>query len=110
VAPPPGVPRCHSRPPTPPPLLALATRTRRWRAERTLRRPSGLMDWEALPELQGELLHHPAVVLVSPAPIFGVKLIEVVQRVFTWLGKPLLVDAENWMAHRGTASVILNIF
>ena len=28
----------------------------------------------------------------------------------TWFGKPLLVDAENWMAHRGAASVMLNIF
>lgn len=105
-----GLQRWHYSLPTEPKLLVLDTRTRRWRAERNLRRPSGLMDWEALTELQGELLHHPAVVLVSPAPIFGVKLIEVVQRVFTWLGKPLLVDAENWMAHRGTASVILNIF
>jgi hypothetical protein len=30
--------------------------------------------------------------------------------VFTFFGKPLLVDAENWMAHRGAASVLLNIF
>ena len=100
----------HFSLPTEPKLLVLDTRTRRWRAERNLRRPSGLMDWEALTELQAELLHHPSVVMVSPAPIFGVKLIEVVQRVFTSLGKPLLVDAENWMAHRGTASVIINIF
>ena len=33
-----------------------------------------------------------------------------VQRVFTYFGKPLLVDAENWMAHPGSANVILNIF
>jgi hypothetical protein len=33
-----------------------------------------------------------------------------VQRVFSWCGYPLLVDAENWMAHRGAAQVILNIF
>jgi hypothetical protein len=33
--------------------------------------------------------------------VFGVKLIEVIQKVFTWFGKPLLVDAENWMAHPG---------
>lgn len=96
--------------PTEPKLLVMDTRTRRWRSERDLKHPSGLMDWEALSELQNELLHHDAVVIVSPAPIFGVKLIEVIQKVFTWLRRPLLVDAENWMAHRGTASAILNIF
>lgn len=42
--------------------------------------------------------------------MFGVKLIEAIQRVFSWCGYPLLVDAENWMAHRGAANVILNIF
>ncbi|MCY1433444.1 hypothetical protein D9M71_494720 [compost metagenome] len=47
---------------------------------------------------------------MSPAPVFGVKLIETVQRVFSAFGHPLLVDAENWMAHRGAAQVILNIF
>lgn len=100
----------HFTLPTEPRLVVLDTRTRRWRSESNLRQPSGLMDWEALSELQAELLHHKAVILVSPAPVFGVKLIEVVQRVFTLLGKPLLVDAENWMAHQGTANVILNIF
>ncbi len=100
----------HFTLPTEPRLVFLDTRTRRWRSESNLRHPSGLMDWEALSELQTELLHHKAVILVSPAPVFGVKLIEVVQRVFTLLGKPLLVDAENWMAHQGTANVILNIF
>ncbi|MGE4124059.1 MAG: alkaline phosphatase family protein [Pusillimonas sp.] len=96
--------------PTTPKLLVLDTRTRRWRSENNLRHPSGLMDWEALSELQNELLHHDAVVMVSPAPVFGVKLIEAIQKIFTWIGKPLLVDAENWMAHRGTAYAILNIF
>ena len=96
--------------PTEPKLLVLDTRTRRWRSENNLRHPSGLMDWEALSELQNELLHHDAIVMVSPAPVFGVKLIEAIQKVFTWVGKPLLVDAENWMAHRGTAYAILNIF
>ncbi|GAA3541355.1 alkaline phosphatase D family protein [Zobellella aerophila] len=100
----------HYSLPTSPKLLVLDTRTRRWRAERNLGSPSGLMDWEALTELQGELLHHDAVVLVSPTPVFGVKVIEAIQKLFTWLGKPLLVDAENWMAHPGTARVILNIF
>ncbi|MGR7922630.1 alkaline phosphatase D family protein [Zobellella denitrificans] len=102
--------RWHYRLDTSPRLLVLDTRTRRWRAESNFGSPSGLMDWEALTELQGELLHQDAVVIVSPTPVFGVKLIEVIQKVFTWFGKPLLVDAENWMAHRGTANVILNIF
>ena len=89
--------------------MVLDTRTRRWRSERNLSRPSGLMDWEALSELQAE---HPRQALGAdrpPAPMFGVKLIEAVQRV--QLGRqPLLVDAENWMAHRGAAHVMMNIF
>ncbi|MBC3436093.1 alkaline phosphatase family protein [Pseudomonas sp. BW16M2] len=96
--------------PSNPPLLVLDTRTRRWRSESSLAKPSGLLDWEALSELQQALLDHPSAIIVSPAPIFGVKLIETVQRVFSALGYPLLVDAENWMAHRGAAQVILNIF
>lgn len=95
---------------TKPRVLVLDTRTRRWRSESNLNRPSGLMDWEALTELQGEMLNQEAVVVISPTPVFGVKLIEVIQKIFTWLGKPLLVDAENWMAHKGTANVIVNIF
>ncbi|MFJ4251901.1 alkaline phosphatase D family protein [Pseudomonas sp. NPDC089741] len=91
-------------------LVVIDTRTRRWRSEMTLKQPSGLLDWEALSELQQELLDHPSAIIVSPAPIFGVKLIETVQKVFSWCGYPLLVDAENWMAHRGAAQVILNIF
>ncbi|MDW5377878.1 alkaline phosphatase D family protein [Halomonas sp. HP20-15] len=93
-----------------PKLVVLDTRTRRWRSERARQRPSGLMDWEALTDFQQDLLDESAVIVVSPAPLFGVKLIEGVQRLFTLFGKPLLVDAENWMAHRGAASVILNIF
>jgi len=96
--------------PTTPALVVLDTRTRRWRSEFTLKQPSGLLDWEALSELQQELLDHPSAIIVSPAPIFGVKLIETVQKIFSWCGHPLLVDAENWMAHRGAAQVILNIF
>lgn len=95
--------------PSNPPLLVLDTRTRRWRSESSLGKPSGLMDWEALCELQQALLDHPSAIIVSPAPIFGVKLIEAAQRVFSALGYPLLVDAENWMAHRGAAQVVLNI-
>ena len=96
--------------PTTPALLVLDTRTRRWRSERRLSRPSGLMDWEALCEFQQALIDHPACIIVSPAPMFGVKLIEGIQKLFTLAGHPLLVDAENWMAHRGAASVMLNIF
>lgn len=96
--------------PSDPALVVLDTRTRRWRSERRLSRPSGLMDWEALTDFQQHLLDHRSVIIVSPAPMFGVKLIETVQRVFSWLGLSLMVDAENWMAHRGAAHVMLNIF
>lgn len=95
---------------TQPKIVVLDTRTQRWRSETSAADPSGLMDWETLTELQQELIHEKAVILVSAAPIFGVKLIEVVQRIFTWLGGSLMVDAENWMAHPGSANVILNIF
>jgi len=100
----------HYTVPTSPHLLVLDTRTRRWRSERSPGQPSGLMDWEALSELQQAMLDQQAMVIVSPAPVFGVKLIEAVQKLFTFLGHPLLVDAENWMAHPGSANVILNIF
>jgi len=90
--------------------VVIDTRTQRWHSEYAARRPSGLMDWEALTDLQHTLRGLPAVLLVSPAPIFGVKLIEAIQRVFTWFGHPLMVDAENWMAHPGAAGAILNIF
>ncbi|GHE99996.1 alkaline phosphatase family protein [Thalassotalea profundi] len=93
-----------------PKVIVLDTRTRRWRSESRAGKPSGLMDWEALTELQQELIGETNVILVSPAPIYGVKLIEAIQRIFIFLGKPLMVDAENWMAHKGTANVILNIF
>nr|WP_252732238.1 alkaline phosphatase family protein [Paraglaciecola arctica] len=95
---------------TSPKLVVLDTRTQRWRSESSLSKPSGLMDWEALCELQQELIGQESVIMVSAAPIFGVKLIETIQRIFTFFGKALTVDAENWMAHKGTASVMLNIF
>lgn len=95
---------------THPKLVVMDTRTHRWRSETSANKPSGLMDWESLCEMQQQLIDQPAVILVSPAPIFGVKLIEVIQRIFTFFRKPLLVDAENWMAHPGSANVILNIF
>jgi hypothetical protein len=96
--------------PSSPALVVLDTRTRRWRSERNLKRPSGLLDWEALCEFQQALLDQPSAIIVSPAPMFGVKLIEAIQKIFSWAGHPLMVDAENWMAHRGAAQVMLNIF
>jgi len=95
---------------TQPRVVVLDTRTQRWQSDTMASWPSGLMDWESLADAQQHLLGQQAVVLVSSAPIFGVKLIEVVQRVSTWLGLSLMVDAENWMAHSGCAGAILNIF
>ena len=95
---------------TSPKMVVLDTRTQRWRSEFSLSNPSGLMDWESLTELQQSVLGEQSVILVSAAPIFGVKLIETLQRVMTWLGLSLHVDAENWMAHPGSAMTILNIF
>jgi len=95
---------------TSPKLVALDTRTRRWRSESNLAKPSGLMDWEALMELQQELVGQSKVIIVSAAPMFGVKLIETMQKTATLLGGSLLIDAENWMAHPGTANTLLSIF
>jgi hypothetical protein len=95
---------------TTPPLMVVDSRTHRWRSEVSPRRPSGLLDWEGLTDLQQSLRGHPAVLLVVSAPVFGVKLIEALQRLFTFVGHPLMVDAENWMAHPGAASAVLNIF
>ncbi|MEP1217107.1 MAG: alkaline phosphatase D family protein [Marinobacter sp.] len=100
----------HYSLPTSPRLVVLDTRTHRWRSEIRRGHPSGLMDWESLTDFQQAVMGEEAVVVVSPAPMFGVKLIEMIQKVFTFFGKPLLVDAENWMAHRGAANVLLNIF
>lgn len=100
----------HFSLPTTPKVVVLDTRTKRWWSESSLTKPSGLMDWEELSAMQQELMNQPSVLLVSPAPIFGVKLIEVVQRIITYCGHPLVVDAENWMAHPGSANVMLNIF
>lgn len=95
---------------TNPPIQVLDTRTQRWRSESNPRKPSGLMDWEALCELQQDIIGQKSVIMVSAAPVYGVKLIEAIQRVFITFGGALVVDAENWMAHKGTASVMLNIF
>lgn len=100
----------HYHWPTNPKLIVLDTRTQRWWSESNPNKPSGLVDWEGLSELQQMLIDEPSVVLVSPAPIFGVKLIEAIQGIFTRLGKPLTVDAENWMAHPGSANYLLNLF
>lgn len=95
---------------TQPVVVVLDTRTHRWRRPSKRSSPSGLMDWESLCDFQHQILDRDAVIVVSPAPVFGVKLIEIVQRVFTFFGKPLLVDAENWMAHHDAATVMLSIF
>ncbi|GEA13501.1 alkaline phosphatase family protein [Alteromonas sp. KUL49] len=95
---------------TTPPIAVLDTRTRRWRSESSLNKPSGLMDWEALCDFQQGIIGKEAVIVISAAPIYGVKFIEAIQKVFTFFGKALTVDAENWMAHQGTANVMLNIF
>ena len=95
---------------TTPKILVLDTRTRRWRSESKMNKPSGLMDWEALSELQLSLINQPSVILVSAAPMFGVKFIEMLQRGMTMLGQPLLIDAENWMAHPGSANTLMSIF
>ncbi len=95
---------------TQPKIVVLDTRTRRWRSEANLAKPSGLMDWEALMDLQQELINQDKIIIVSPAPMFGVKVIEAVQRTMTTLGASLLVDAENWMAHPGAANALLSIF
>ncbi|MFC4701692.1 alkaline phosphatase D family protein [Glaciecola siphonariae] len=95
---------------TSPPIHVLDTRTQRWRSESNKNKPSGLMDWEGLCELQQNIIGNDSVIMVSAAPVYGVKFIEAIQRIFTTFGGALMVDAENWMAHRGTASVMLNIF
>jgi hypothetical protein len=58
--------------PTEPPLMAIDSRSRRWRSSRDPRQPSGLLDCQGLTDLQQALRGHMAVLLVSPAPIFGV--------------------------------------
>ena len=100
----------HYRLDTTPPIEVLDTRTQRWRSESNMNKPSGLMDWEALCDFQHSIIGKESVIVVSAAPIYGVKVIEAIQKVFTFFGKALTVDAENWMAHKGTSNVILNIF
>ncbi|MDD9194993.1 alkaline phosphatase family protein [Aliivibrio sp. S3MY1] len=94
---------------TSPKMVVLDTRTRRWRSESNTNKPSGLMDWEALLDLQHELIDQESIIIVSATPIFGVKFIEALQKTMTILGQPLMVDAENWMTHPGSANTLLSI-
>ena len=94
---------------TTPKIVILDTRTRRWRSESNTNKPSGLMDWEAMLDFQHELIGQEAIIIVSAAPIFGVKFIEALQKTMTMLGQPLVIDAENWMAHPGSANTLLSI-
>jgi len=94
---------------TSPKVVVLDTRTRRWRSESNINKPSGLMDWEALLDLQHELIDQEAIIIISAAPVFGVKFIEALQKMMTVFGQPLVIDAENWMAHPGAANTLLNI-
>ena len=72
---------------TTPPIEVLDTRTRRWRSESSMKKPSGLMDWEALCDFQHNIIGKEAVIVVSAAPIYGVKFIEAIQKTFTFFGK-----------------------
>jgi hypothetical protein len=95
---------------TQPKIIAMDTRTHRWRNETNFNEPSGLMDWEQLIELESEMTGLEQVILVSPAPVFGVKSIEAIQAIFNFFGQALLVDVENWMAHEGAARKLMQIF
>ncbi len=94
---------------TSPKVIVLILRTRRWRSESRMNKPSGLMDWEALTEFQHQLINQDKQVIISAAPMFGVKFIETLQMATT-IGKPLMIDAENWMAHPGSANTLISIF
>lgn len=94
---------------TTPKIVVLDTRTHRWRSESSLKNPSGLMDWERLEHLEKQLFSaQKSVLVVSAAPVFGVKSIEVVQSMCEMMGKELLVDVENWMAHKGAAKKLMS--
>lgn len=95
---------------TSPAIVVLDTRTHRWRSETSTKNPSGLMDWERLEHLEQELYKpQNSVLVVSAAPVFGVKAIEVVQKGCEIVGQELLVDVENWMAHQGSAKKLMNM-
>lgn len=105
-----GYQHWHFQLPTTPQVVVLDTRTHRWRNEQDFHDPSGLLDWEQLLELEGKLEGLDHAIVVSPAPVFGVKSIEAIQAVFAMCNKPLVVDCENWMAHEGSAKKLLDIF
>ena len=100
----------HFEVPCEPKLVVLDTRTHRWRNEHNFDEPSGLLDWEQLTHLEQNLIGEEGVILMSPAPVFGVKSIEAIQSLFNICGHPLLVDVENWMAHEGAARKLMNTF
>lgn len=102
--------RWHYTIPTTPKVMVLDTRTRRWRIKNSASEPSGLMNWESVMEMQNEMLDQTSIVLVSPAPIFGVKLIEAIQRIFNWMSKGEIVDSDNWMIHPEATKLILDVF
>ncbi len=93
-----------------PKIVVLDTRTHRWQSETNPKKPSGLIDFKHLEELERHLITpQTSILVVSPAPVFGVKAIEVVQKVCELIGKELLVDVENWMAHQGSAKKLMNM-
>lgn len=95
---------------TKPAIVVLDTRTHRWRSETSIKNPSGLMDWEKLEHLQQELFKpQKSVLVVSAAPVFGVKAIEAMQSGCELIGQELLVDVENWMAHKGSAKKLMQM-
>ena len=65
--------------PTNPKMIVIDSRTRRWRSKKRLSNPSGLLDRNGLNELQQGMMDEKAVIIVAPAPIFGVKIIEMIQ-------------------------------
>ena len=95
--------------PTEPGFIVLDTRTHRWRSDVSPAQPSGLMDHAALSKFHKQLQGKKKVILVSPAPVFGVQCIEAVQKAFTLVGGALVVDAENWMAHSDTQERLFDI-
>lgn len=95
---------------TSPRIAVLDTRTQRWRSETSAKNPSGLMDWKSLEQLEDQLYESfGSILVVSAAPVFGVKAIEVVQKACELVGQELLVDVENWMAHQGSARKLMSM-
>lgn len=93
-----------------PKIVVLDTRTQRWISHHNDCRPSGLMDLQRLLELEQQLVGQQQVIIVSPAPVFGVKSIESLQQLAAALGGALWCDVENWMAHKAAAKKLLAIF